>query len=804
MKTSLGARKLIRPAVRAGAVMAAVLWVVVLGAEEPLQELPVAGLEARLETASDEERLEILHELAYRTSFVSVETGRRYGQEALALARQLDDLVGEAAAERNLAVAESVAGAHQTSLEHATRAAELYEQAGVQRGVASSLNVMGVCHRMMGNYDQALELYHRSLEIDRELDNLEGVARTLGNVANVHYDRGDFARAYEIHLEELEIVRQLGDERGISQALNNIGIAQYQMGDYDGALESLLVSLEKDEAAGDEGGVASSCANIGNIFMDMDQLDRALEYFQRAQKLYAKVGNLSGVAGTHTNIGNVYQLMQRYDEAEAEYRKVLAYAREQESKWDIAATLDNIGVVNRDRGDLEAALELHRQALAMWEELDVRDGVARSSQNIGRALKLSGRRRDATEYLVRAVQIAETLDDTDRLHQANGLLAEVREELGDYKGALEAFRAATNAREIKLNERSNRRVQELEARYQAEKKQREIDLLEAQNEVERLRTSRAHLRANLILGGLGGVLLLVGWLGYRYRTLLAFWRRSSQIGSYRLKDRLAAGGMGVVYRAESLGGGSRPVALKVIRDELAADATVRRRFLHEAAVIDQLDDPHVVRVHERGEHDGRLFIAMELLEGRSLAERLATSDPVPFAEALRIIAQLLATTERLHSKGILHRDLKPENVFLVSQDDDPTFVKLLDFGLARTQTLTRLTQTGMLIGTIAYLAPEVITEQRFSAASDLYAVGVIAYELVTNRPAFPGETPVEIIKQVLDVTPVEPIRYRPEIPLELDELVMSMLAKRPQDRPSETDARARITELTIVREETVS
>lgn len=744
----------------------------------------VADLEARLQGATGGQRLEVLNELAFAASFKSVDAGRRYGHEALELARKLGDRAGEAGAERNLAVADSVGGDHQSSLEHATKALALYEGVGDRKGMASSLNVMGVCHRMMGNYDQALELYGRSLAIDRELGNLKGVARTLGNLANVHYDRGDFAKAYEIHSEELEIERKLGNERGISKALNNIGIALYQMGDYDGALEKLLASLKMDEAAGHDLGVAGSSANIGNIFEDMGQLDRALEYFQRAAKLYEKVGDRSGFAGAHSNIGNVYQLQKRYAESEKEYRIVLAMAKAQSSQWDVAATLDNLGVINRNRGNPEAALPFHRQALAVWEQLDVKDGIARSTQNLGEAYHLMGRDRQALPLLEKAVLLAKEINDVDRLSEAGGILSSVRTRLGDYRGALEAFRMASQARETKLNERSNRRVQELEARFRAEKKQRQIDLLAKENELERLRSSRARLRANLMLAGLAAALVVLGWLAYRYRSLLAFWKKRNVIGHYRVRERLASGGMGIVYRADDLTQNSRPVALKVLRDELAADETVRRRFLHEAAIVDQLSDPHIVHVYERGEHDGRLFMAMELLEGPSLAGVIQGDDPLSIAECLRILEQLTSTVNRLHNKGVLHRDLKPENVLLVESGGDPHFVKLLDFGLARTRSLTRLTATGTVVGTVGYLAPELITEQKFSPASDLYAVGVIAYELLTRREAFPGATPVEVIKQILDAEPVSPERYRSEIGPELGSLVLAMVAKRPGDRPT--------------------
>jgi serine/threonine-protein kinase len=132
---------------------------------------------------------------------------------------------------------------------------------------------------------------------------------------------------------------------------------------------------------------------------------------------------------------------------------------------------------------------------------------------------------------------------------------------------------------------------------------------------------------------------------------------------------------------------------------------------------------------------------------------------------------------------VLHRDLKPENVVMIEREGDPHYVKLLDFGLARTQSLTRLTQSGMFVGTLGYLAPEQITEQKYSTASDIYALGVISYELLTRQPAFPGDTPVDIIKQILEASPVPPQDYRPEISDALNDLILSMMEKDPAARP---------------------
>ncbi|MEN8164872.1 MAG: protein kinase, partial [Acidobacteriota bacterium] len=432
----------------------------------------------------------------------------------------------------------------------------------------------------------------------------------------------------------------------------------------------------------------------------------------------------------------------------------------------------------------ERALELHHETLAIREEIGGVRAIANTCNNIGRVLTELGRPREAETYLKRGLELATEVDAREIVRDATWHLYRLEKSRHDWKAALEHLEHHNEVKEVFLDETTRRAVAQAEARFEAQKREQEISLLQQENQIQRLETSRAHLRTNLLLvllaGAAGGLLLLFR----RYRNLFTFWKRRSYVGHYKIVDQIGSGGMGVVYRAENVVEDSRSYALKVIRDEYATDETVRKRFLHEAAVIDQLDHPHIVAVHERGEHDGRLFMAMELLEGQSLAETI--NDPsaelsIPCCR--HIMTQLIDVVSQIHLKGVLHRDLKPENILLVEREGDPYFVKLLDFGLARTQTLTRLTRTGLIVGTLGYMAPEQITEQACSTAGDIYALGVIFYELLTRQPAFPGDTPVEIIKQILETSPVSPRQYRPEIGDALNELVLSMMAKDPAARP---------------------
>jgi ligand-binding sensor domain-containing protein/tRNA A-37 threonylcarbamoyl transferase component Bud32 len=274
----------------------------------------------------------------------------------------------------------------------------------------------------------------------------------------------------------------------------------------------------------------------------------------------------------------------------------------------------------------------------------------------------------------------------------------------------------------------------------------------------------------------------------KYFTLITFWKRKQFIGHYKISHTLGAGGMGTVYKAKDIAGESKVVALKVIREEFAQDNVLRKRLLREAAIIDQLAHPHVVKIIERGECGNRLFIAMEFLEGKLLSDYIKSEIRLPVDQSVEIMMQLMEAVDWIHEQGVLHRDLKPENVMLVQQEGTKNFVKLLDFGLAKTESLARLTQSGILIGTINYLSPEYVKGRDFSKASDVYALGVIFYEMITGEQPFKGETTLEIMKKIIGKAPKEPREYCAEISPELNQLIMDMMAKKPDERPCLKDA----------------
>jgi RNA polymerase sigma factor (sigma-70 family) len=259
------------------------------------------------------------------------------------------------------------------------------------------------------------------------------------------------------------------------------------------------------------------------------------------------------------------------------------------------------------------------------------------------------------------------------------------------------------------------------------------------------------------------------------------------VGDYELLEEIARGGMGVVYKArqKSL---DRIVAVKMIRDSALASPEDVARFQSEAAAAARLQHPHIVAIHEVGQHAGRHFFSMDYIEGVSLASQ-ARDNPFAPAAAATMVQTIACAVQAAHDQGILHRDLKPSNV-LIDAHGQP---HVTDFGLAkRLQGDSRLTGSEQILGTPAYMPPEQARGERGQVgfASDVYSLGAILYELLTGRPPFRGESPVATIRQVLESEPLSPRRLNPAVSRDLETICLRCLVKEPARRYTSAQALA--------------
>jgi serine/threonine protein kinase len=248
------------------------------------------------------------------------------------------------------------------------------------------------------------------------------------------------------------------------------------------------------------------------------------------------------------------------------------------------------------------------------------------------------------------------------------------------------------------------------------------------------------------------------------------------IGKYRVVSRIGRGGMGVVYKAHDPDL-DRSVALKVIAVDVDVSEEIRVRFFHEAQACARLVHPNIVTIYDLGKAEDCLFIAMELLEGRELRHLIAEPGSLSLRDKLGIVVQLCDGLAYAHQNGIVHRDIKPANIF-VQQNGH---VKILDFGVARMGTDPGLTRTGLIVGTLRYAAPERL-RGRGDDRSDIFSIGAVLYELLTGRPAFPGDDQIEILEQICSHDPPAPSTLDPSLGPDLDRVVMRALHKDPAQR----------------------
>lgn len=247
--------------------------------------------------------------------------------------------------------------------------------------------------------------------------------------------------------------------------------------------------------------------------------------------------------------------------------------------------------------------------------------------------------------------------------------------------------------------------------------------------------------------------------------------------NYRIVEKIGEGGMGAVYRAvdQML---DREVALKAIRPELAREPEIVQRFRAEAKTLARIHHGAIANVYSFFYEGEELFLAMELVGGRSLARVLASDGPIPWERAVALLATAMDGIQVAHDAGIVHRDLKPENLMVT----DAGTIKVMDFGIARVMGTGHLTRTGLLVGTLRYMSPEQIRGEEVDGRADVYALGAVLYEMLTGRPPFEGASDWAILRAQIEETPRPPSEKIPLLPWWIDRAVLKALAKVPAER----------------------
>jgi serine/threonine protein kinase len=259
-----------------------------------------------------------------------------------------------------------------------------------------------------------------------------------------------------------------------------------------------------------------------------------------------------------------------------------------------------------------------------------------------------------------------------------------------------------------------------------------------------------------------------------------------RLGDYVIGRVLGEGGMGTVYLATR---GEHTLVLKIMKSELAQDLAQRRRFEREARIAREIDHPALVPILDAGERDGFLYVTMPFVGLRTLRERIAEIGQLPVRETLRVARVLGEGLDVLHERGIIHRDVKPSNVIL---DDETGRPHLSDFGIAKGLGYTALTRTGQVVGTLDYLAPELIRGEDASVSSDVYAMGCLLYECIVGQPPYADRPFFQIGFGHLQEPPPDPRVLRPALAEDLASTLLRGLEKDPGRRPKSAGAYARL------------
>jgi serine/threonine protein kinase len=259
----------------------------------------------------------------------------------------------------------------------------------------------------------------------------------------------------------------------------------------------------------------------------------------------------------------------------------------------------------------------------------------------------------------------------------------------------------------------------------------------------------------------------------------------TEVAGYRIVEEAGSGGMGVVYRAEEIGLGGRPVALKLLPPALAGDPDFRARFLREMRVAAAIDHPNIVPIYRAGEDRGLLYLAMRYVHASDLRRVLETEGRLEPARALAILDQVARALDAAHARGLVHRDVKPGNILLAPPvlDGDPEHVYLVDFGLARSDNDDRsIGGGGSFLGTPRYAAPEQAAGRPVDGRTDGYALGCVLYECLTGRPPFADGSGEAVLLAHLEAAPPRLTTLRPDLPPAIDQVITRALAKSPDDR----------------------
>ena len=373
------------------------------------------------------------------------------------------------------------------ALEFFNQALQLGEANHHKADMAESLNNLGILQRETGQKEKALENQLKALQLREELGDKQTIALSLNSIGISYKNLGDNRQALIYYLRALQIREEFGDKQGIAALLNNIGIVYRNLGERAKALESFLRAFHINEELGEKQGAAFLSNSLGNLYVDLGQSDKALEAFQRTMILFEEMGDKSGLAGTLSNIGLVYQSQGKHEKALELQFKCLRLAKEIGDMRSLAQALTNIGFAYVSLKQYEKALEYTQQALPLQEAFGNKISIAILLENQGVIYSNLGRHKEGVENLNQALRLVESLGVKRHVKDIYTDLWQAYRDAGDYKSALESHIKLFDISKELGNKENENRLAELQVQYESEKKQKEIQLLTRDKQIQALK-----------------------------------------------------------------------------------------------------------------------------------------------------------------------------------------------------------------------------------------------------------------------------------------------------------------------------
>lgn len=399
--------------------------------------------------------------------------------------------------------------------------------------VAKCLKEIGNYHYDQNEYEKSKEYYFKSLEINKEIGDIRGEAFCYNNIGLVYKRQGVFDTAIGYYQQALELMEEIGDKRGISFCYNNIGIIHKDQGAFDEAFKNILISLKIKEELGDKKGMSKCYNNLGIIHHNQGSYDKAYEYYLKALEIKEELGDKRGMSLCYINIGIVYSNQSDYDKAIEYFLRALKISEELGNKRGVSFCYNNIGIIHREQGFYDEAIEYYLKSLKIAKELGDKSGIAikysniaslnlsladSSSANSNKRIKYLNK---AIEYGYKSLEISKEIDAMPEVNTTANTLMKAYKKLGNYKKSIEFAELFIATQDSMFHEEKTKAIQEMETRYETEKKEAQILVLKNENLEKGIDLERKTNQRNILLmSGSGGILMLL--------LFFAFYRHKAQ------------------------------------------------------------------------------------------------------------------------------------------------------------------------------------------------------------------------------------------------------------------------------------